>query len=158
MKNSRVIRVAVLLTAGVVTGAAAVPPSVHWSEICSMAGVRELSITTQAGETVQGYCTTINVDEIVVATKDRQLVKIARSALARLRVRRSATRGHALTSLGRGMREGLRTGLGWLLSPAAPLGIVVVPGTLAWGAVAAPFCLMGDLGYRIGGTEEINVL
>jgi hypothetical protein len=45
-----------------------------------------------------------------------------------------------------------------LLTPAAPVAIVLVPGTFAWGALAAPFCLIGDLSNKIGGSEEIKVL
>jgi len=141
---------------------AAGPVEVQWNQVCRVAGNRELSITTQSGETVLGYCTAINVNEISITTKDQRVIKIARSALARIRaVRPINTKGHALASLGKGMHEGLRTGFGYLFSPAAPLGLVMVPGTLAWGAVAAPFCLIGDLAHRAGGgveIEEINVL
>ena len=154
---SRAVTVAVLIAAGLETGRAE-PISVPWNKVCSVAGERELSITTQRGETVQGVCLKINVDEIAVTTKDHCVVKIARSALARIRVQRASTNGHALAALGRGMLTGLRSGFGWLFSPAAPLGIVAVPGTLAWGAVAAAFCLVGDLHYKIRGSEEFKVL
>ena len=155
---SRVVAAIVLMAAGLGTGRAE-PVSVPWNKVCSVAGERELSLTTQGGETVQGVCMKINVDEIaVVTTKDHRVVKIARSALVRIRLHRASANGHAMAALGRGMLTGLRSGFGWLFSPAAPLGIVVVPGTLAWGAVAAPFCLIGDLHYRIRGSEEIKVL
>jgi hypothetical protein len=100
----------------------------------------------------------VNVDEIAVTTQNHEVVRIARSALARIRVRRTSMKGHELAALGRGMDKGLRSGFGWLFSPAAALGIVAVPSTLAWGAIAAPFCLMGDLYYKVSGTEEIKVL
>ena len=154
---SGAVTLTVLMAAGLGT-VRAEPISVPWHRVCSVAGERELSITTQGGETVQGVCMKINVDEIAVTTKDHRVVKIARSALARIRVQRASTNGHAMAALGRGMLTGLRSGFGWLFSPAAPLGILVVPGTLAWGAVAAPFCLVGDLHYKIRGSEEIRVL
>jgi hypothetical protein len=56
------------------------------------------------------------------------------------------------------MHEGLRQGFEWLFSPYAPLGMVVVPGTVAWGAVAAPFCLLGDLNDKLAGRREIKVI
>lgn len=154
----RAVTVTAWMAMGMGSVQAAGPVSVQWNSVCRVVGERELFITTQGGETVQGYCTAINVDEIAVTTKDQRVVKIARSALSHIRVRRTNTKGHALASLGKGMHEGFRTGLGWLFSPAAPLGLVVIPGTLAWGAVAAPFCLIGDLGSTIGGSEEIKVL
>lgn len=154
---SRAITLMILMAAGLGTGRAE-PVSIPWSKVCSVAGARELSITTQQGETMQGVCVSINVDEIAITTQDHRVVKIARSALARIQVHRTSTKGHELAALKKGMRHGLRTGFGWLFSPAAPLGLVVVPGTLAWGAIAAPFCLIGDLHYKVSGTDEIKVL
>jgi hypothetical protein len=106
----RAITVTVLMTIGMSAIRAADPPGVQWSQVCRVAGNRELSITTQSGETVQGYCTRINVDEIAVITNDHRPVNIARSALAHIRVRRAMTKGHQLASLGKGMSGGLKTG------------------------------------------------
>lgn len=156
--TSRAVRVTVLIAAGMSTGWAADSPAVPWASICRVAGTRELTITTQEGKTVQGYCTSINVTAISVADPNGRVVKIARSALGRIRVRRAPARGHALASLGRGMRAGLGFGLSSLSTPAAPLGLITLPGTLVWGAAAAPFCLIGDLQYWIGGSKEIKVI
>jgi hypothetical protein len=52
---------------------------------------------------------------------------------------------HRLKSLGKGMKHGMHDGVKMTFSPLAPIGLVVIPGTLAWGAVAAPFCILGDL-------------
>jgi hypothetical protein len=154
----RAVTVTVWMTMGMSAARAAGPVTVDWHNVCRTARDRELSLTTQAGETVHGYCMSINVDEIAITTQDHRVVKIARSTLARIRVRRAGAKGHQLASLGRGMREGLQTGFKWLLTPAAPVAIVLVPGTLAWGAFAAPFCALGDLSNKIGGSEEIKVL
>ena len=40
----------------------------------------------------------------------------------------------------------------------APVGVVAVPATLAWGIVAAPFCLLSDLADEANGVEEIKVI
>jgi hypothetical protein len=53
---------------------------------------------------------------------------------------------HHLADLGNSMSKSFRRGFGWLFSPAAPLGLLTIPATVAWGAMAAPFCLLGDLG------------
>ena len=157
---SRAIAVTVCVATGMSAAPAVGPVAVPWNEICRVAGNRELSITKQNGETVQGHCSRIDVDEIVVATKDHRLIRIARSGLLSIRlVRRTYARKHALASLRKGMHEGFRNGFEWLFSPYAPLGLVVIPATLAWGAVAAPFCLIGEFGHTTGvEIEELHVL
>jgi len=71
----------------------------------------------------------INVDEIALTGTDHKVVKIARSAFQRIQMN---PKEHQLKSLGRS--------------------------TLAWGAVAAPFCLLGDLVHGHPGPQEIKVL
>lgn len=128
---------------------------VSWNQVCKMANGRELIVTTVNGQTTEGYCVSIKVDEIAVTTMDHKVVKIARSALSRIDVHR--TKGHQLSSLAKGMHESFKWGFDSLLSPWAPLGIVSVPGTLAWGVVAAPFCLLGELRYKASGKQEIKL-
>ena len=155
---SRTVMLTALMALGMSMARAEDSISVQWNQVCRVADKRELSITTQSGETVQGYCTRVNVDEIAVITRDQRAVNIARSALAHIRVRRARTRGHQLASLGKGMKTGLKSGFGWLFTPAAPAAIVLLPATLAWGATAAPFCLIGDLSNTLGGSQEIHIL
>jgi hypothetical protein len=73
---------------------------------------------------------------------DRKVVTVAKSAIAALRVHRA--RGHRLSALFKGLGQGFKDGTSLLFSPAAPAGLVVLPGTVAWGAIATPFCLLGD--------------
>jgi hypothetical protein len=54
------------------------------------------------------------------------------------------------------VHKGLAEGVNELLSPLAIGGIVMIPSTLAWGAVSLPFCLLGDLKAKIGGTKDIK--
>ena len=95
----------------------------------------------------------VNVDEISVQTQDHRAVKIARAAMARIVM---TPQPHQLQSLGRGVRKSLKTGFRALLTPMAPAGIVLIPGTLAWAAVAAPFCATGDLFARKSTETEIR--
>jgi hypothetical protein len=134
---------------------AAGPTEVPWNEVCRVAAARELVITTANGDTVDGYCVSISVDEMAINTRNRGVVKVARKALSRIQMHRS--KGHQLSSLGKAMHKGLNYGFDGLLSPYAPLGIVAVPSILAWGAVAAPFCLLGDLKDKVTGKQEIKV-
>ena len=136
------------------------PFTVHWDEICRVAENRQLSITTREGRIIEGRCVSVAADQIDLAAKEHRVITIARPNLARIRlVRDRYAKRHALASLGKGMREGFRTGVQWLLSPAAPLGLVVIPGTAAWGVVAAPFCLLGELvRTRSVEIQELTVL
>jgi hypothetical protein len=111
-------------------------------------------VTTTTGESVQGYCTSIEVDEIALRT-DKQVVRIAKSKISGLRVHR--VRGHQFSSLWREVGGGVRYGTGLLFSPYAPVGLVWVPGTVAWGAVATPFCLLADVADRMAGEKVIKV-
>jgi hypothetical protein len=134
---------------------AADPVEVHWNDFCKVSQGRQLEITTDAGETVSGYCLSVNADEVQDNTGGR-IVKLGRKALSHVIMER--TEGHQLRSLGRGMRTGLKNGWKWLLSPSAIEGIVAIPAVLAWGAVSAPFCALGDLKYHIEGREEIKLI
>lgn len=125
---------------------------VPWKDFCRIAGDRQLDIVTSSGESISGYCAVITVDEVSIRTPNG-IVKLGRATLTHITMERS--KGRQLSSLGHGMRTGLKQGTNWLFSPLAPLGIVTIPGTLAWGAVAAPFCLVGDLKHHLMGSEEV---
>ena len=127
-----------------------------WNQICRAADGRELIVTTANGDTVEGYCISVDVDGVGVRTKTGQVTHIARTTLARLQVHRS--KGHNLSSLGKGVHGGLKYGFDSLLSPAALLGAVAIPATLAWGAVSTPFCILGDLRDKLTGTQELKVI
>jgi hypothetical protein len=160
MKNPTFANVRLLMLSAAIAGAlplyAAEPIQVHWNEVCRVAADRQLEITTVNGETVEGYCTSINVDQMSVTTGDQRVVKIARTALSKLQMHRS--KGHQMNALGRNIRTGLGFGFKELLSPNAALGLVAVPVTVAWGAVAVPFCLLADLKDKVTGKQEIKVL
>jgi hypothetical protein len=143
------------LLAGSVPVRAADPVEVLWKDFCRAAQHRELEITTTGGDTVSGYCVSINADEVGIHAGGK-VVKLGRAALAKIQIERS--KGNQLRSLGRGMHSGLKQGANWLLSPAAVAGIVTIPATLAWGAVSAPFCILGDLKHHALGKQEIKLI
>jgi hypothetical protein len=133
---------------------AAPPITVGWNQVCRITAGHELVVTTTTGDTVEGFCVGVDVSEITVNTWDHRVVKIARNTLSRIDMHRS--KGHQLRALRDGVRGGLRWGLGALLSPAGPAAAVAIPATLAWGAAAAPFCLLGDLKAKATGMQEIK--
>jgi hypothetical protein len=128
---------------------------IQWSEVCKVTQNHELSIKTVNGDNVTGYCLSVDVDEISVRTRDGKIQRLARTALKRMRMQ--PAQSSQLRGLGKFMHDGLRDGFGLLFSPLAPAGMVLVPGTIAWGAVSAPFCALADLG-NLGGKREIKVM
>lgn len=135
----------------------------HWTEVCSVAGGNVVHISTSDGAMLEGYCVAVGVDEISIRTKDRGVVKVARSALSRISMALQASdRGHELRALRRDMKSALKAEIGWVFSPHALGGLVSLPATLAWGAVATPFCAIADLEDKITGDSrkerEIKVI
>jgi hypothetical protein len=131
------------------------PIEVPWQQVCNTSYGQQLILTTETGETIQGYCVSIDVNKIGVRTPDQRVVQIARSTLSKLEMKRPRT--HQLASLGKGVRHELHEGVKILFSPMAPGGLILIPGTLAWGAVAAPFCILGDLFAPPEQIHEIKV-
>jgi len=127
---------------------------VPWTQVCRKAGDHELLIRTAKGETIQGYCISLDVNAVSITTSDHKLVKVARNNIDRLLM---SPRGHQLRSLGKGVRSGLSYGFNALLSPSAPLGAIAIPGTLVWGAVSVPFCMLGDLKASLTRNKEIRI-
>ena len=126
-----------------------------WNDLCRVAAGHQLNVTTSDGNTISGSCTSTDADALSLNSNQR-IVKIARSTLSRIQMYQPGN-GHHLADLGDGMSKSFRRGFGWLFSPAAPLGLVAIPATVAWGAVAAPFCLLGDMGDNGPVTQDIKV-
>jgi hypothetical protein len=127
----------------------------RWNDLCRVAGSHQLNVTTTDGIITKGTCASTSDSEIAL-TANQRVVKIARSTLTRIQMYQPGN-GHHLADLGSGISKSLSKGFGWLFSPAAPLGLVAIPATVAWGAVSAPFCLLGDLGDNGPTTQEIKV-
>jgi|HubBroStandDraft_4_1064222.scaffolds.fasta_scaffold649835_1 hypothetical protein len=126
----------------------------RWIDLCSVAGSHQLNVTTSDGQTVSGSCNSTDADGLSLSANQR-IVKIARSTLTRIQMYEPGP--HHLADLGDGMSKSFRRGFGWLFSPAAALGLVTIPATVAWGAVAAPFCLLGDLGDTGPVTRDVKI-
>jgi hypothetical protein len=127
----------------------------HWNELCRVAAGHQLNVTTSDGDTINGTCVATNGDDLTLTVNQRAM-KIARSTLTRIQMYDPGN-GHHLADLGDGLSKSFKKGFGWLFSPAAPLGLVAIPATVAWGAVAAPFCILGDMGDNGPTTHDIKV-
>jgi hypothetical protein len=114
--------------------------------VCDYARSRTIQVKLPTGETVEGVCFSTTVDEMQVQTKNG-IVKIARAQLSRVSVVEVPRRQH-LARLGKHVKQGLDGSVKMIPTEMGLAGVVGVPLTLAYGAVAAPFCLLGDiLGY-----------
>jgi hypothetical protein len=127
---------------------------VEWDRVCAASQGNRLVVTTTTGETEEGFCTMITVNEVGLTTGQR-MTKIAKDKISRLRVHR--VKGRQLSSLFKEMGHSFRDATGTLFSPLAPVGIVWLPGTVAWGAIASPFCLLADVGGLLAGDYDIKV-
>lgn len=155
MKNIQITCAFIILALGSLPLRAADPVTVDWRQVCQTAGDYELIVTTSAGDTVQGYCMGVTVTELSVQTRDHRIVKVARNTLSQLVMYRR--RGHQLRSLGHAMRGGFHEGFRELFTTGAVVGLVMIPGTLAWGAISAPFCAIGDLANITYYAREIKI-
>jgi hypothetical protein len=126
----------------------------RWNDLCRVVGGHQLNVTTSDGKTVSGSCSSTDADGLSL-TANQRIVKIARSTLTRIQTYQPGN--HHLADLGNGMSKSFRRGFGWLFSPAAPLGLLTIPATVAWGAMAAPFCLLGDLGDNGPVTQDVKI-
>ncbi|HVY93161.1 MAG TPA: hypothetical protein VHA14_10445 [Bryobacteraceae bacterium] len=126
---------------------------VTWEGLCNVSQDHSLQVTTSAGDNFEGYCVSVNANEVAVRSNGN-IVRIARDHVSKIMM---TPRRHQLASLARGVHEGLSFGVHATFSPAAPLGIAAIPATLAWGAVALPFCAIGDLMKPRGGPTELII-
>jgi hypothetical protein len=123
---------------------------VEWPNLCTDTARELLVVTTESGDTIEGHCFFVQHDELTIRTVDGKMVQVARGTLRKVLALKVPE--HRLKALGKGMRRGLRDGVRMTFSPLAPVGLAVIPSTLAWGAVATPFCILGDLfGGKFGG-------
>jgi hypothetical protein len=127
----------------------------NWDDLCRVAGTRQLTVTTSDGKTVTGACLSVKGDELSLKGNQR-VVQVARATLARIQMYDPGN-GHHLEDLGNGMAKSFQQGFRWLFSPAAPLGLITVPATVAWGVVAAPFCVLGDMGDNGPTTQDVKL-
>lgn len=117
--------------------------TVDWNKICSKAGDHRITATTLAGNTISGHCQGVSETELSVRSAHQTVVRIARDNLARVLVHRE--KGYGIRSVLSETAEGLLWGVGCLASPYFPLGIVLIPASLVWGAVRLPVYAVDDL-------------
>lgn len=128
-----------------------------WNQACQYmnnGSSHKVQITTLTGETTEGVCFAVTMDEIQLKTKTG-ILTIARSQLSRVRMYEIQPRrqlAHLAKTVGSGLKESVKM----IPTDWGIIGVAGIPATLAWGGLAAPFCLLGDIiGYTK--TIEINI-
>lgn len=129
--------------------------TVDWNQVCATASQQQLIATTSAGDTVAGYCVGVTVSEVSVRTPDNRIVKVARDKLSKLVMHRPP--GHELRALAQDLHEGFHEGFHLLFTHNALGGLLLIPGTVVWGAIAAPFSAIGDLEHLGNSDREIKI-
>lgn len=122
------------------------------SQVCGKAQSRLMEIELPNGDTVQGTCFRVDVNEMQIETKSG-IVSIARSQLSRVRVL-DLPRHHQLAHLGGQVRRGLRESGSIVPTPMGVFGLIGMAGTLGYGAAGLPFAAIGDL---FGYTKSIEI-
>lgn len=135
--------------------AAAIPPkSVPWNQLCEEFDGKTLVLRERDGSIVKGKCIFVHRKFVSVKTSAPRPLEIKRKDIAHL----EAVWPRGLTAkLGHQVAYGLESGAGLIFSIWAPVGIVMVPATLVWGAVAAPVCLIRDIADRKEHQQEIRI-
>lgn len=131
---------------------------VPFTQVCNFANSPRfynsgtVQIKTANGETVEGVCFSVDLNEIQLNTKNG-IVKIARAQLAHVSMI-EVPKGHQLRILGKHVGRGISNSAKMIPTEGGIAGVIGVPATLAYGAVAVPFCLLGDL---IGYTKTVEI-
>ena len=115
-----------------------------WVEVCRTADNHSVTVKTKNHGSVTGACSNVDETQIQLFTHERGLLTISRRDVTAI-YKRVQTTNHQLATLKQDVGQQFHQDFRWLFSPAAPLGLVAVPITAVWGAVAAPFCWIGDL-------------
>jgi hypothetical protein len=153
----RTVTVAVWMAMGVGRLGASGKITSRWSELCTVSLGSELSLVSTSGKTVKGQCASTGESDISLNNHGR-LLKMERSDVSKIRMLRLVNH-HLLPALGNQVGELLFGGLLTLASPYAPLGLVIVPAALVYGAAAAPVCAAHDLAQKIfHGRKSVEIV
>jgi hypothetical protein len=123
------------------TTQAAPTDQIHWKDLAAHLKDKLVTITTKDGTKVSGRLAVVRPDGI--SLNDGYPRNVPRDSVVSLHWEapyQSQTR-----KLGKMLATGYRHSGRLLGTPMGPFGLVELPAITAWGAAAAPFCLLGDL-------------
>jgi hypothetical protein len=150
MANNWVVRAftaTVLIAPGMGSAGAKDPMTAPWDGLCGAIGWHDVSITTRSGKTLKGACFSTNARQLTLG-RGQKVVKIDRTEILRIRLR-PYNRHRLLPKLGDQVADMFVLGSFSLATPAAPMGILLIPVSLAYGAVGTPICAVHDFLHTV---------
>jgi hypothetical protein len=145
MKNKLALahfrRLAVLASAVILSTQAAPSETLRWKDLTNYLRGKVVTITTKDGRSLKGKDFAVRPDSILIT--DGAPVSVPRQAV--LSLHWESIHEAETHKLGRMLSHGYRHSFGLLGTPAGPFALVELPAITAWGAAAAPFCILGDL-------------
>lgn len=137
---TRFHRIAMLAIAVGFTLQAAPSEQLLWSQLATRLQGKQVTVKTKDGKSVSGRFFTVGRDGIYFGGTQN---KIPRDGVQSLHW--EAPDAHQTEKLGNMLGHAYRHSGSLLGTPMAPFGVIEIPVITAWGAAAAPFCLLADL-------------
>jgi hypothetical protein len=113
-----------------------------WTSLCLVSNGKRLLVTKTDGTTLDGYCASTTNDELAL-TRNAGEVRVARAAISRLRMVRPRKR--RLWEFWKDQGPLIGGSFEILGSEAWAWGLMAVPATIGWGAIATPYYMAVDL-------------
>jgi len=137
---ARFCRVAMFAAAAIALQAA---PSeqIRWKELAARLQGKLVTITTKDGKSLSGKLFSVRPEGIYFT--DGTSPKASRESV--VSVHWEAPQVSETRKLGHMLARAYRHSGRLLGTPMGPFGVVELPAITAWGAAAAPFCILGDL-------------
>lgn len=120
---------------------AAPSEQIRWKDLGARLQGKLVTITTKDGKSLHGRFFTVRPEGIYISDPNQE--KISRDAVVSLHW--EAPFKSQTQKLGNMLSRAYRHSGKLLGTPMGPFGLVELPAITAWGAAAAPFCLLGDL-------------
>jgi hypothetical protein len=120
---------------------AAPAEQIRWKDLAARLQGKLVTITTKDGRSLHGQFLTVRPEGIYMGGVPQE--KISREAVVSLHW--EAPFKSQTQKLGNMLAHAYRHSGKLLGTPMGPFGLVELPVITAWGAAAAPFCLLGDL-------------
>jgi hypothetical protein len=120
---------------------AAPSEQLHWKDLAARLQGKLVMIATKNGKSLHGRFFTVRPEGIYIGDGNQE--KLSRDAVVSLHW--EAPFKSQTQKLGNMLARAYRHSGKLLGTPMGPFGLVELPAITAWGAAAAPFCLLGDL-------------
>jgi hypothetical protein len=114
---------------------------IHWKDLAARLQGKLVTITTKDGRSLHGQLFTVRPEGIYISDGNQE--KVLRDAVVSLHW--EAPFKNQTQKLGKMLARAYRHSGKLLGTPMGPFALAELPAITAWGAAAAPFCLLGDL-------------